>query len=239
MFDFILQCFRKTPCVRKRLNGSFIYSGSYIDGHATYEYKNADGDDDQRIYIGRFRYRGGYKSSRDGRRIHDEVSGYYKNNLKDGMWTFIRMGQGMYKKLKVNYVDGKLNGKYTYVGKGLSINRRKSIHMSAEMHNGYPVGIIKGKSKEAKFVGQCDDDGYPDGLWILDISVDKNITYYEQWTHGVLNEAYSIDLATGNRHSIPEKMRSIIKETVYYDCMPLENIIRKGAEEWDGSIPVK
>ena len=225
------------PYVLKRHEGDFIYSGSYINGHAYYEYNNSGDGDDPRVYNGRFEYHGRYKSSHEGQRVHDEISGYYKNDLKNGRWTFIRKGKGIYKELKVDYTDGTPNGMYTYYAKGLSVNKFQ-IHMTIEMHNGHPTGKIKGRLKDSSFNGQCDTDGCPDGLWLFKIFSDKNITYYELWDHGILNDSYSISISTGKKHAVPEKIRSIIKEIVCYDSMPLEKIIRKGAHVWDGDITV-
>lgn len=237
MYCFIMRLLRKS-CVVKLSADSFRYMGRYLNGYASYEFINAA--DGKRIYNGYFKCRYHVENYEDGATI-DKAEGNYYHDRKTGQWIFRRREHGRIKKLKIDYVDGKQHGVYECRGKGVAFNKKRPGYLYVEMQNGHPSGKIKGHFGGVAFNAMCDIDGYPDGKWTVDYKdeEDKKLNYYELWDHGTLKEAYSIDISTGTKRTIPEKIRSLIRDVAYYECMPLEKIMRKGAEVWHGDIPIK
>ena len=227
----------RLPFWRKVPNGSKHYAGKYLDGKAHYYYnENADG----RIYEGSFYYLGKYYYHPYGKAT-DYVSGTYLHNSKHGRWKFHHKRRGSNKLLYVDYFEGRHNGIYRYKSSGNSNRNAADNTLIIEMSDGHPCGAITGNFSGEILTGHCDSEGRPDGIWTIDLSKTSLCRMdYEKWDHGVMTEAYSEDLTTGNRtHSSESTILPFLKNFIYYDCLPLERLITKGSIQWRGHFAIK
>jgi len=96
------------------------YSGSFSKGNATYQY--FENEQLERIYNGKFSYIEGDSLNRKINSLY--ISGYYKNDKRDGKWVVVQYGcvnSVFYSnKLILNYSNGLLNGKFSQIFKNYS-----------------------------------------------------------------------------------------------------------------------
>lgn len=217
-------------------SGKKCYFGRYHTGKVCYEYHETESG---RIYDGNFIYIEKYNLETSRGLGEKKASGHFDNNRKSGKWIYKEQGGGKKCKLAATYANGKLNGPYHYRGHGngrtLFFSR---YELELTMADGAPTGDFRAWIGENVMHGQFDLNGRPDGLWKFSVN-NEHHTYIEQWEHGILRKAYSIDLSTGDQHTIQGKMLRKVIDILQYECYPMENIIKRSDLSWDGSSLLK
>lgn len=165
------------------------YSGKFQGGQATYTYR--DNPEGGRIFEGKFTY--------VGRNGTFRVTGSYKNDKKDGLWTY----KDDTDLLKVHYKEGVRDGFFSYQGKSekanLTFKDNKIIgkfNLAGEFSWGFQGSILLARGT---LVGQCNEAGYADGTWILDTTPDAGVCIYRvTYKDGYLIKAAQEDISTGD-----------------------------------------
>lgn len=227
---------RIKPSMAQVRKGKNVYSGRYLNGEAVYWYdESAEG----RIYNGSFKFTQSYYDFPNDK-IKMSIRGLYRENNKTGVWNFTNRRNGESCELKVEYSNGQHNGIYQYksVGKSNSINFKSGVSfLHITMHNGHPIGEIKGSFGNGHFKGFCDDMGVPDGTWSMDLSATPLCRMdYEVWENGTIKDSYSIDTSTGDRKPHTGTLVDLLSSYIYRECYKLEKIIEKGSSQWKGEI---
>lgn len=158
---------------RKTYRGE--YQGFRTQGEATYQYfENADFE---RIYDGPFRY----NSTDQNYGISILISGSYKNNLKNGLWSY-KLSQlkprGEVKSLSTSLTGEYQNGNmikkwslmrttiftspYYYNDPNSNIINEKSF---CTISNGRFIGPFEFTMRNQKIKGSFDSNGFLDGEW--------------------------------------------------------------------------
>ena len=219
---------------RRSPNGVRTYAGHYRDGRAVYFYNEDNGT---RIYTGRFWFSRRYYSIPSGRST-DVACGCFSDGVKSGGWSFSHKEHGLRQRLDVSYSDGNHDGTYSYksVHKSRDFGLKSGVTtLVAGLCGGKAVGDVSCCINGETVTGHCDGDGFPDGLWKMDSAKTvKCETRYETWEHGVCLEAYIIDEGTGDRKTVKGQIPYIVSSIVRRECIPLENIVKKGSEAWRG-----
>ncbi len=216
-------------CVTMNAQGLKTYSGVYtVDdtpGKATYTYKDAD--DGTRIYEGNFSFSRVFKPNVD----YYKIEGKFHNNLKNGLWIFVKKSKLATEQLKVNYSNGLVNGTYEY---SKVVRNATEEAFKGTFRNGAPIGTISGKLPEGcTFTGQTDENGLPDGLW----KASATNVQYEKWEHGVLQDAYVIENATGDKRNVYYKIKGVIEQMIGYGPSRIEfSWMPRGCKIWHGYI---
>lgn len=165
------------------------YSGKFQGGQATYTYR--DNPEGGRIFEGKFTY--------VGRNGNFRVTGTYKNDKKDGLWTY-KNGTDL---LKIHYKEGVRNGSFSYQSRlekaDLTFKDNKIIgkfSLAGEFSWGYQGDILLA---QGTLVGQCNEAGYADGTWILDTTPNGGVCIYRVvYKDGYLIKASREDISTGD-----------------------------------------
>ena len=176
------------------------YSGLYEEGKVTYTYyEDADGE---RVKHGKYVY-----NRRDNLGLSYSVSGNYKNNVKDGKWTYkddIATGLGKHGRSMtvINYVDGNMEGT---ISRTDTYNDGTTTTTRYQMKGNRVTGAVKEKVEATllypnayTLAGQFDDDGFPDGVWTKKYEKDGNLfTDTEKYVHGLLVARQTKNESTG------------------------------------------
>lgn len=201
------------------------YSGSFKGGQATYTYYEADNG---RIFEGEFHWKEdsvqrGYIKTKASIKGIGEIVGSFKNNKRNGLWTFTatneyRLGKENVKKvnvLKVNYVDGIREGAFDFVQQFNDMTDEIEIHLLAAMKNGRVDGPVKIEMPNSVITGQYTHNTRT-GVWERRFS---NGSYYHIVCNGSkLFKGYDVDL---------EEKR---EGNIFYD---IEDGSKKAATEYD------
>ena len=197
------------------------YSGLYYGGQATYTYyENGNGE---RVKHGQFtfddgssthytiNYTNGVKHGafkyKNG---NDKVSGQYKNDLKDGEWTYeTETNDGNYYKNDLiylttadsvdNYYDTYIINYSNGIMDGTITCTRNDKTEKLQMSNGRIVGEYHISYNDHDLTGQFDDEGFPDGTW-TDSYVSymgNNETKTRTYVHGLLLSEVTRNESTG------------------------------------------
>ena len=237
MFSLFLRKLRMSlfaPCLHG--NGGKCYAGRYHSGCAVYFYDETAGG---RLFHGKFWFTRKYYSSSLGK-LTETARGCFNKGLKEGRWTFSCRTHCLSKRLRVEYVEGKLNGFYSY--RSVCSSRTPgfntgTLKLRFRMFGGHPVDGIMCVFDGNLLTGKCDDDGRPDGLWKMDMSKTPACRIdYEEWEHGVCKSSYSVDESTGRRTGMKNNMPDIVKRLIYNECLPLERLVGRGSSAWDGDF---
>lgn len=218
---------------RRASSGRCRYSGSYLDGHASYYYyTDSTGC---RVYEGLFRYTKEVYGYSVGKTLY-EVKGNFCKNKRNGRWFFSRKNQHGKRTLCIDYVNGMQSGCYVYksveCSRGMSHNSR-AVLLSLSMRNGKPVGEVSGCFGKCILTAVFDDAGQPDGEWRMDMSASGACRIdHEIWNHGTLVDSYSVDVSTGDRLVRSERIEPFVRSFVYGYCAPLEGLLEKGTDVW-------
>lgn len=194
----------------------------------------------RRVGKGRFSYAGPYHGGHASYVYLETPSG----RVYDGPFSFSG-GSMTARTLFFNspYDDGIPEGTACYIGRGNTYGigpRSRMVMLTLSMAGGKPVGPISGRFGDSPFSGQCDADGYPDGMWVYGSTSRKRTSVdYEHWEHGKLLESYTLDFSTGHRSEKAPSMLAMVKDIICEECMPLVNSVRRNAAVWDGDIKVK
>lgn len=222
---------------RRASSGRYRYSGSYLDGRASYYY-----DTDStgcRVYEGPFRYTKEVYDYSVGKTLY-EVKGSFCNNKRNGRWSFSRKNQHGKRILYIDYVNGMQSGCYVYKSDECSngmLHNSGAAYLSLSMRNGKPVGDVSGCFGKCILTAVFDDAGLPDGKWIMDMSASGACRIdHEIWNHGTLVDAYSVDISTGDRLVPSERIEPFVRSFVYGYCAPLEGLLEKGTDVWHWEV---
>ena len=162
------------------------YSGKFKSGYAVYTYK--DNPEGGRIYEGKFVYTaGGYK-----------VSGIFKNNMRDGLWTY-KDSENI---LKVTYKEGVRDGTFFYQGIAGKVNltfKNNRIVGKVDLIGefSWPVEAYA-LIVRVKLIGQCDETGYADGTWTVDATQYNGKIYRVTYKNGYFIKSFEEDITTGD-----------------------------------------
>lgn len=225
----------KQPFCKVR-NGSKLYAGRYLDGKAHYYYEDSC---DSRVYEGSFYYLGKYYYHPYGKTI-DYVRGSFLHNSKHGRWKFHHKRRGSNRVLYVDYSEGRHNGLYKFRSTGVHNLKSTNVLLCVEMSDGHLCGAVTGNFSGEILTGRCDEQGRPDGTWMMDLSKTSQCRIdYEIWDHGRLVDAYTVDMSTGDKTHNEGCIQPFLKSFIYYDCLPLERLIDKGSILWRGNFKVE
>lgn len=191
-----------------------IYSGEFMNGRAKYTYKEIP--EKGRIYEGFFIY--------TAKGIH--ITGNYKDNKKNGLWIYKLNGQS----LKVNYAQGMLNGDYTYQNPEAWFGESKaSLHLKmnrivgAINISGFPY-----KASYGILSGQYNENGYPEGKWILNTKPYNGIKIYHViYANGSIIKSFEEDITTGDIHSKEIPLAYLVTEFLH-KREDIKKIIERG-----------
>ncbi len=210
-------------------DGYQFYSGPYHGGKAVYTYIPSDGG---RLFDGIFRYKSricyGAMMDKEG---YDKVKGEFKDNRKNGRWTFLRKDQFIAKRLETFFNNGAVDGDLRYDVQTRSFSKSKcSLALFFKVRANVVTGDIDGIIDGGAFHGHCDEGGYPDGRWKIEWKTgdSRSKTDYEEWEHGAVKRAYSVNHTNGNRTFIDAYILRLVESILSYDCMELLQIIRRG-----------
>lgn len=165
------------------------YSGKFQGGQATYTYR--DNPNGGRIFEGKFTY-----ISCSG---NLQITGSYKNDKKDGLWTY-KDGTDL---LKIHYKEGVRNGSFSYQGRSekayFTFKDNKIVgnfNLTGEFSWGFQGNILLTRGTLA---GQCNEDGYADGTWVIDTTPNEGIYIYRvTYKDGYLIKSSQEDISTGD-----------------------------------------
>lgn len=204
-----------------------IYDGLYFGGKAHYSYLNDN--EGERIFDGPFSFTLNNVPNLPGATII--MHGDFKNNLKNGLWTYVMSSKqydnnltSLKETLTSNYYLGMLNGIIKVSQTGTVSNQTGLVTGTATVANTNFIGEINYfartvdrngkilKSKEFnKLIGQFNNDGFCDGLWIWTYQDDSDnsstIEAKMNFINGVLISSKAINEQTGEiggRYDHPE-----------------------------------
>jgi hypothetical protein len=154
-----------------------LYNGTYKGAKATYQYyENTNLD---RIYQGKFNFHKIKLQDVSGANLYADITihGNYKNNLKDGEWVFSsfdNITDPVTDELKVNFLNGKRNGKWKYIHTVIKKGVKYSLEATLNFKNDTLVGNVDFFDF---FKGQANSAG----------------DFVGRWTHKSRREEYVID----------------------------------------------
>lgn len=187
------------------------YKGNFGDGFATYQYY--EDENQERIYHGKFTYSKKYSV----------VTGNFKNNLKDGIWTYVYQYDNSYtidyEKILGSFVDGNMNGDWTYIHykKNKQTGKYEEYReRHAQFKNNAFFGSFSLKEEnmyygnglnDIRVLGSFDDYGLLDSTCSFEYTVDKkSFETTFKFKSGFIYSSFSRNLSTGE---IVERFDSI------------------------------
>ncbi len=233
----------------KTYNGSYRLAVANTDGTANYSYKEVD---DERVKEGRFIY----NNTGDYYKIN--ISGFYKNGIKDGHWKSSLRGQrqgghfihtrirsndvaflqaGTTCILEGNYKNGVRDGTWTFTKTSADFNySSKAIFKGGKFYGNFTAtasGTLHKRGdglKKISLKGTFTEGGFPDSLWIGKWTDDSGIEYLLKMTfeRGRFVSLLVKDQSTG------EDVTQNYKDISYIAGMYPENGIRV---EWTDCLP--
>lgn len=203
------------------------YSGKYKYGTATYTYK--DNPEGGRIYEGNFVYVGNNGT--------DKVTGKFKNDRKEGEWTYTRRNYiKSMSVLKATYKNGVLDGPYQYTSKDdcisltISNGKFKGEVNGRNLGFSYQKGIYNYIAVLESLKGQFDENGYCDGKWTL--QQNDVVRFYGLYEHGVCKKFYREDLTTGDIENVEGDITYMLNMIIEDNYKNLESMIERNNTEW-------
>lgn len=164
------------------------YNGVYNNGKALYEYY--ENENFERIYHGTFVFT----------TPKSKLEGYFKNNMKDGIWKFTSTNSTNYQLENIiltgSFNDGQMNGVWKYIKiikdkKGRTI--LKDIK-SADFRN----NKFKGDVIDRNITIHISDDGFIDKVMPIRYSVDgKPYEALFEFREGILSKSFVRNLSNG------------------------------------------
>lgn len=217
-FEKIKNWFHCVPDGYKR------YSGKYHNGYAVYIYREEEGE---RVFHGPFSFEvmGGMGS-------RYAIKGQFENNRKVGVWTFSHSGKTVGSTMEVTFERGHCTGNFYYTERRMNMSGNAiPTDVSFVMDDGRIQGEINAVLDGRVFKGQCNDDGMPDGIWLLQHNNNEKRPQrdYEEWEAGYLLKAY---LKSGDNGSVKETephLRQLINMVLDNDCLRLLNFVPRGS----------
>lgn len=160
------------------------YDGHYKYGSAKYEY--FENKEYERIFDGYFKYVSDDKEF--------SINGVFKNNMRDGEWTFTNNLLSYYQKLyltKGNYLNGKKNGIWSYAIKSKDL---KNQDLKILKYSNDTLIDVKLDLKHLK--GEIDNRGNFIGEWMYySLSDDKEI--FAEFKNNIVVKYLSRTRSTG------------------------------------------
>ena len=173
-------------CFQANAQALKTYSGKFKGGQATYTYR--DNPEGGRIYEGKFSYVSGAF----------QATGNYKNDMKDGLWTY----KDSDNLLKIYYKNGVRDGIFSYSGSAgkanLTFKNNRivgEVNVSGEISFGLGGSVIVASGT---LIGQCDEEGYADGIWIADATSYNGQIYRVTYKNGYYMKSSIEDITTGD-----------------------------------------
>lgn len=211
-------------------NGSRCYYGQYHDGRAIYFY---DDSADGRVYNGRLWFSKQYYNQLNGK-VRETARGLYGNGMKQGLWHFNYRAAGISRSLAVEYADGHRAGTYMFCSTcrthALGFNKGTTL-VSVGMYGDRLQGPVSYTFNKESLSGSFDDDGRPDGEWVMDSAKSRSHrTFHETWSHGTCTSSYSFDVTTGEKIKVKGRLPDIVIGVIMSECRPLEHILNKGTK---------
>lgn len=208
-------------------NGKNSYAGLYHKGRAIYFYNQSDGN---RIYNGRFWTRRKSYSFTLGKSI-ETASGCFHNDKKNGRWKFSNRTRGLYKLLIADFLNDRYEGTYYYksVCHSRAFNfKTGTTTLNLRMSGGKPTGDIKGYFCGEILSGHYDNNGSPDGIWLMDrTKIGLCHKDFEIWEHGICKDSYSIDESTGEKTRNKSQLTNLVMNIIYKEGSCLEHLTNK------------
>lgn len=205
--------------------GHEFYCGEYHGGEAKYEYiLTPEGD---RLADGDFQYTEHYGSG-----LYGKASGRFCQGRKEGTWHFYRKGSSSDRELTVDFAGGHLNGSLEFSSKEVSLERVWRNELRATLFEGKLWGKFYGIFNGQSFEGNCDDDGFADGLWTLtdhDGEETGNL-HKESWEHGLLVASIVENAKRNKTKKVEPRVREHVNYLLDNDILQLLAILKKGAK---------
>jgi hypothetical protein len=203
--------------------GHEFYSGEFGRGEADYVYIQTpeghvlDGDFQYQCYIDDDSY--------------ERAEGEFEQNAKSGYWSLYSKTIDGHSQVRAFFVGGVLSGDLLF--SMLDTTRNVAADLTLSVFDGEICGRITGHMAGGGiFSGLCDDNGYPDGVWKLEMKEGRKtvLTQREVWSHGRLIEAYEED-ADKHRKPLEPCLRESINTLLMNDVTRLLHIIPQGIKD--------
>lgn len=196
-----------------RYEGKYVYADS-IWGNAVYQYRTEDRDT---IKQGEFTFESVDERFEEEHTVSGiSVSGNYADNLKEGAWEYTHQEltlTGMAKLrgstigydangteflIHANFQRGKAHGDYEMVQRRVAQSKPTDTLFYAKLQyqNGESTGSFSGFVPGMEVTGQFDEEGFPNGDWLIAHHSDsgENMEELRRYDHGFfLKHFYKMD----------------------------------------------
>ena len=203
--------------------GHELYSGEYGRGEADYVYVETP---EGRVMNGSFQYQCYIDDD-----SYERAEGEFEQDTKSGYWSLYSKTIDGHSELRAHFIGGVLNGDVLF--SSLNTTKNEAEDLSLTVFDGEIGGRISGHlAGGGIFSGACDDKGFADGVWKLEMRDGRHtvLTQKEVWNHGHLKEAYEED-ADNHRTPIEPSLRDRINALLMNDVTRLLHIIPQGIKD--------
>lgn len=168
------------------------FQGPYVHGNARYNYYERPNEG--RVYHGAFQFTYALNSIKEL-----IVNGTYANDLKDGKWTYRYSWPFGSEELELNYQEGELWGKCTYIKDFSEGTQKYDVFIKANKVVRVQLTEVKDSDLSFQTTGQCNAEGFADGIWKKGYIADGNLyTRIEEWSNGTLVTRKEKNESTGD-----------------------------------------
>jgi hypothetical protein len=205
--------------------GHKFYSGEFGRGEADYVYIQKSESEEHEL-DGSFQYECYIDDD-----SYERAEGEFDHDIKSGHWSMYYKTIDGHSNMRAYFVDGVLHGDVLF--SMLDTTHDVNADLSFSVFDCEIGGRISGHLPEGGiFTALCDDNGYPDGVWKVEMKAGRKtvLTKQEVWNHGHLVEAYEED-SDGNRKPIEPYMRDSINSLLMNDVTRLLHIITRGIKD--------
>lgn len=214
-----------------------VLVGKYHDGNVVCEYVLRN---DEKVFDGPFQYEYKYGSMFSDKGS-ETAKGTFSMNRKQGQWKMEIHTPHHDKELLVMFVNGRVEGEVEYrCTERDYLGRVSNTALSFVVHDGHVVGEIRGMLGGKKFAGYCDEEGRPEGQWMVDTNKgDASIkhTDFEMWSHGKLLSSYSKMKEKKTQQDLRPYMRRTFSDLINGEVMDLLFVVRRGTHTTRFEIP--
>lgn len=216
-----------------------LLNGKYHDGKVVCEYVLQG---EEKVFDGPFAYEYKY-GSLFGEKGYERATGSFVMNRKDGLWKMEYHSSRRDRECQVSFEHGRVEGTVDYQCTETDyMGRVSKTAITFAVHDGHVVGDIRGTFGGKKFSGFCDEDGYPEGQWMVQVdSSDNTLSHVdcEMWNHGILVSSYSKMTRNKTQNDLQPYLLKTFSDLVNGDVLEMLFIVRRGTHINKIEIPVK
>ena len=213
--------------------------GKYHEGNVRCEYVQRGGE---KVFDGPFVYEYKFGSLFSDKGM-ERAEGTFDMNRKQGPWHMEYHTKQHDKELTTNFERGRVEGALEYrCTERDYLGRTSNTYLSFNVEDGHVTGEIRGLLGGKKFSGYCDQEGYPDGQWEVEVvSSDATLSHTdcEMWSHGELMSSYSKNKQKNSQSELCPYLRKTFSELVNGDVMDMLFMVRRGTQMNKIEVPYK